>query len=153
MSTLTTPQDGEAHNREVMPSWQLNYGADDYVDYTWHTPTVRLIIGRPKLEQPEGGYQYPEWVWNALGGFAPAIDPTIFSAARCVGATIIDLLTDPEGLARAKAEFEMRTGGGIGGTKWVKPLLPADFAAPIHYRWPEYVTTVRGTEWWIPERA
>ena len=47
----------------------------------------------------------------------------------------------------------MRTGGGIGGTKWVKPLLPADFAAPIHYRWPEYVTTVRGTEWWIPERA
>ncbi|ELT50683.1 hypothetical protein [Brucella intermedia] len=153
MSTLTTPQDGEAHNREVMPSWQLNYGADDYVDYTWHAPTVRLIIGRPKLEQPEGGYQYPEWVWNALGGFSPAIDPTIFSAARCVGATIIDLLTDPEGLARAKAEFEMRTGGGIGGTKWVKPLLPADFAAPIHYRWPEYVTTVRGTEWWIPERA
>ena len=77
----------------------------------------------------------------------------VFSAARCIGATIIDLLTDGVSLDRAKAEFEERTGGGIGGSTWVAPLLPADFEAPIHYRWPEYITTIRGEEWWIPERA
>ena len=43
--------------------------------------------------------------------------------------------------------------GGINGKKWVGPLLPRNFKAPINYRWPEYVTTVRGTEWWIPEGA
>ena len=41
-------------------------------------------------------------------------------------------------------------GGGIGGSKWVAPLLPADFEPPIGFRWPEYVTTARGVEWWIP---
>ena len=44
-------------------------------------------------------------------------------------------------------------GGGVGGPKWVAPLLPADFEAPIHYRWPEYVSTARGEEWWVPEKA
>jgi hypothetical protein len=27
---------------------------------------------------------------------------------------------------------------------------PRNFPAPVHYRWPEYVTTPRGEEWWIP---
>jgi aminobenzoyl-glutamate utilization protein B len=30
------------------------------------------------------------------------------------------------------------------------PLLPKDFKAPIDFRWPEYVNTARGEEWWIP---
>jgi len=30
------------------------------------------------------------------------------------------------------------------GSKWVAPLLPSDFQRPIHYRWPEYVSTIRG---------
>ena len=153
MSELIAPQEAEAGMREVLPPWQRNYTSDDYVDYTWHAPTVRLFIGRPRLEAPEPGYQYPAWVWNALGGYAPAIDPMVFAAARCVGATIVDLLTDRTGLDRARAEFEERTGGGIGGSKWVAPLLPGDFQAPVHYRWPEYVTTTRGEEWWIPEGA
>ena len=153
MMDLTTPQDSEAAVRSALPPWQINYTSDDYVDYTWHMPTVRLFIGRPRLRSPKPGHQYPAWVWNALGGYAPAIDPMVFAAARCIGATIVDLLTDTAGLERAKAEFEERTGGGVGGSKWVAPLLPRDFEAPIHYRWPEYVTTVRGEEWWVPERA
>jgi aminobenzoyl-glutamate utilization protein B len=59
-------------------------------------------------------------------------------------------MTDPAGLAAARREFEERTGGGVGGSKWVAPLLPADFAAPIGYRWPEYVETPRGREWTVP---
>ena len=153
MSELTPPEVAEAALRESLPPWQVSYTSDDYVDYTWHTPTVRLFIGRPRLEIPEAGYQYPAWVWTALGGYSPAIDPMVFSAARCIGATIIDLLTDGVSLERAKAEFEERTGGGVGGANWVAPQLPSDFEAPIHYRWPEYVTTVRGEEWWIPQKA
>ena len=48
------------------------------------------------------------------------------------------------------AEFDERTGGGIGGSKWVAPLLPKDFAPPVDLRWPEYVQTARGEEWWLP---
>ncbi len=114
---------------------------------------MRLLIGRPWLQGPEPGYQYPAWVWNALGGFAPCIDPMVVSAARCIGATIVDLACNPNLIEKAKAEFKKRTGGGIGGSKWVAPQLPKDFEPPINYRWPEYVSTVRGQEWWIPEGA
>jgi aminobenzoyl-glutamate utilization protein B len=70
-----------------------------------------------------------------------------------IGATIVDLLCDPDLLARAKAEFRERTGGGIGAARWIAPLLPGDFRVPIDFRWPEYVTTKRGEEWWIPTRS
>jgi aminobenzoyl-glutamate utilization protein B len=38
----------------------------------------------------------------------------------------------------------------VGGAQWVAPLLPRNFAAPIDLRWPEYVVTPRGEEWWLP---
>ncbi|MCP5150590.1 MAG: amidohydrolase [Ectothiorhodospiraceae bacterium] len=153
MRTLSTPEQCEANVRRELPEWQLNYTSDDYTDWTWHTPTVRLIVGRCTLEPPRPGYQYPAWAWNALGGHAPTIDPTVQVAAKTIGATIVDLLTEPSALAAARAEFEQRTGGGIGGTRWVAPLLPADFEPPIGFHWPEYVTTARGHEWYIPTTA
>jgi len=30
------------------------------------------------------------------------------------------------------------------------PLLPPNLAPPLDIRWPEYVETPRGREWWIP---
>ena len=50
-------------------------------------------------------------------------------------------------------EFAERTGGGVGGKKWVAPLLPEDFPPPIDLRWPGYIQTQRGAEWWIPTPA
>jgi aminobenzoyl-glutamate utilization protein B len=41
----------------------------------------------------------------------------------------------------------------VGGSTWVAPLLPRDFHAPVDLRWPEYIETVRGREWWIPTPA
>jgi aminobenzoyl-glutamate utilization protein B len=153
MSELVTPEDDEARMRAILPPWQKNYTSDDYTDYTWHCPTARLYVGRAMLAAAKPGYQYPTWVWNALGGYPATIDPTIFSAARAIAGSLVDLLTDPQGLAAAQSEFRERTGGGIGGSKWVGPLLPKNFPAPIHYRWPEYVTTPRGEEWWLPQGA
>ncbi|HEX5502127.1 MAG TPA: M20/M25/M40 family metallo-hydrolase [Thermomicrobiales bacterium] len=147
---LTTPQEYEAGLRRALPEWQRNFTSDDYVEYTWHAPTVRLLTARPALRAPHAGYQYPAWARNALGGVAEAIDPGLFVGGKTIAATLVDLLTQPDELARTQDEFKERTGGGVGGDKWVAPLLPRDFPAPIELRWPEYVTTVRGEGWWIP---
>jgi aminobenzoyl-glutamate utilization protein B len=147
---LTTPQDYEASQREVLPPWQKNYTSDDYVDYTWHAPTARMHVDRGHLKSPSNGYSYPAWLYNATGGIRCMIDPCILTAGRTVGASIVELLTEPAELEKARNEFNERTGGGVGGSKWVAPLLASDFKPPVDLRWPEYVTTERGEEWWIP---
>jgi len=63
---------------------------------------------------------------------------------------LVDLLKDPDALQKAQAEFKERTGGGTGGSNWIPPLLPSDFDPPVDLRWPEYINTARGREWWIP---
>lgn len=146
IEALTPPEEAEEELRKILPSWQKNFTSDDYTEYCWHAPTVRLYIGRPALKAPTG-YAYPDWVMNALGGIRECIDPMITSASRTVGMTIIDLLTKPELLKEARDEFTERTGGGINGTEWVPPLC--DYEPPIHYRWPEYVTTERGKNHWV----
>ena len=147
---LTPPQDYEAATRHLLPGWQKNFTSDDYVEYTWHAPTVRIFTGRPSLSPPYPGYDYPAWAYNAMGGRPEIVDPGMFLAGKTIAATMLDLLTMPEELAGARTEFEARTGGGVGGTTWVAPLLPKDFAPPIDLRWPEYVSTARGEEWWLP---
>jgi aminobenzoyl-glutamate utilization protein B len=77
----------------------------------------------------------------------------IATASRCIAGTIVDLLTRPDLRQAARSEFERRTGGGVGGKDWIPPLLERDFRPPIDYRWPEYVTTARGEEWWNPASA
>jgi aminobenzoyl-glutamate utilization protein B len=111
---------------------------------------VRLFTARPTLRPPDGSYAYPAWTYNAIGGVPAAIDPGMIVAGKTIAATLLDLVTRPDELQRAQAEFRERTGGGVGGEQWVAPLLPKDFPPPVDLRWPEYVTTVRGDEWWIP---
>ncbi len=75
-------------------------------------------LHRPaRTEAAAGPGGYPDWAMNALGGIEATIDPMITSAARTIAGTILDLLTDPAHLAAARAEFDERTGGGIGGTR------------------------------------
>jgi aminobenzoyl-glutamate utilization protein B len=147
---LTSPQEWEARQRHGLPAWQCNFTSDDYVDYTWHAPTVRFHTARPRLRPATPSYLYPAWVNNALGGVPECINPSIFVAGNTIAATLIDLLQAPEALQKAQEEFSQRTGGGIGGNTWVAPLLPKDFPPPVELRWPEYIQTVRGEEWWIP---
>jgi aminobenzoyl-glutamate utilization protein B len=144
---LTSPEDEEAGVRAGLPPWQKNFTSDDYVEYTWHTPTVRLHTGKPVMQ---GLSDWAHWGNNALNGFAPAIDPTWLSAARTIATTVIDLVTDSGLLEEATAEFLARTGGGIGGETWVAPLLPRDVIPPVDLPWPEYVETPRGREWHLP---
>lgn len=147
-TTLTPPADFEAGLRRFLPAWQQHLSADDYVEYCWHAPTVRLLTARPKLRVPDGGPEYPGWVHNALGGLPAAIDPGMLVAAKTMALTLLDLAAQPALLAAAQAEWRERSGHGT--DRWVPPLLPRDFTPPHDLRWPEYVTTPRGTEWWVP---
>jgi len=143
---LIEPREAERKLREQMPAWQRSWTSDDYVEMTWYAPTVRVYVARPMLAVPAGYGGYPAWVANALGGLAPCIDPTVQVAGKMIAGTLLELLTDPQALTDARAEFEQRTGG----ENFVPPLLPKDFEPPVDYRWPEYATTVRGDDWWIP---
>jgi len=145
---LVSPQAAETELRRQLPEWQQHFTSDDYTEYCWHAPTVRLYIARPAMKAPKPGYRYPDWVMNALGGMRETIDPMIDRAAKTIGCTVLDLMQNRDLLSAAKKEFEARTGGGIGGSRWQAPLC--DYEPPINFRWPEYVTTERGREWWIP---
>ena len=107
-------------------------------------------MARPRLRPPRAQYEYPAWVYNALGGVPSCIDPMTVVAGKTMAASLVDLLTRPGEVAKAREEFNQRTGGGVGGSRWVAPLLPQDFVPPVDLRWPEYVVTPRGEEWWIP---
>ena len=152
VTDLISPQEAENKLRAIMQADVDHFTNDDYVEYTWHTPTVRFFVGRPMLAPPEPGYQYPDWAMNALGGYSPSIDPMTKVAGRTIASTALDLLLNPDHLASITAEFNQRTGGGIGGKTWRPPELGSDTPPPIHYRWPEYVSTERGEEWCIPQQ-
>jgi aminobenzoyl-glutamate utilization protein B len=147
MTQLVAPQQAEAILRRDLPPSQLNSTSDDYTDMTWHTPTARFYIARPALKAAASG-PYPSWVMNALGGIPATIDPMVQTAAKVLACAAIRLLEDPAARDAAMDEFKARTGGGIGGTTWQPPLC--DYDPPIHFRWPEYINTPRGRDWWIP---
>jgi aminobenzoyl-glutamate utilization protein B len=147
LGRLIAPQDAEAILRRDLAPSQLNSTSDDYTDMTWHAPTARFYVARPALKSP-AGMAYPAWVMNALGGIPATIDPMVQTAAKILALSALRLLEDRGARDAAMAEFNERTGGGVGGTTWAAPLC--DYPAPIHFRWPEYITTPRGRDWWIP---
>jgi aminobenzoyl-glutamate utilization protein B len=67
-----------------------------------------------------------------MGGIPATIDPTIETAGKTIAGTFLRLLTSPDELAAARAEFDERTAADP-----MPPLLPADFAAPTDLPWPE----------------
>ena len=147
LSELIPPQEAEAILRQDLPPSQLNSTSDDYTDMTWHAPTARFYVARPALKA-HGGAPYPAWVMNALGGIPATIDPMVQTAASVLACSALRLLEDKAARDAAMDEFKTRTGGGIGGSNWQAPLC--DYDPPIHFRWPEYVETPRGRDWWIP---
>ncbi|MDQ4503880.1 amidohydrolase [Sinomonas sp. ASV322] len=142
---LIAPQDAEAALREHLAPWQKNWTSDDYVEMTHYAPTVRFYVSRPALKPAAGRGPYPAWVMNALGGIPAAIDPTISVAGRTIAGTFIDLLTRPELLDDARAEFDRRTAEDP-----QPPLLPADFMPPTELPWPDYRREADGSRSWQP---
>jgi aminobenzoyl-glutamate utilization protein B len=146
---LLTPEEGEEMLRRVLPGWVEHYSSDDYVEYTWHAPSARLYTAKAVL-RPVDGFRYPSWARLAMTGEPSTIDPMILVGGKTLATSFVELLMEPGLLKGAWEEFNERTGGGIGGSKWVAPLLPPELDPPIDMRWPEYIKTERGEEWWIP---
>ena len=144
--TLVSPQETDQDIRFNLPPWQECTGADDYTEYSWHTPTVRFFTAKPFLNQL--GIDLWNWANNALIGVPAAIDPCWERGAQTIAATAAQLVEEPELLQAAKAEFEERRSRA--DERLLKPLLPADFQAPIELPWPEYIQTARGFEWVLP---
>ncbi|MBS9717886.1 amidohydrolase [Pseudohalocynthiibacter aestuariivivens] len=144
---LIDPQEAERILRQDLAPKQKNSTSDDYTDITWHTPTARFYIARPALKAPAGA-AYPSWAMNALGGISVTIDPMVQAASKTLAVSALRLLEDKSARDTAWEEFETRTGGGVGGENWSPPLC--DYEPPIHFHWPEYVTTARGRDWCIP---
>lgn len=140
LSHLVPPQEAEAALRRDLPPSQQHATSDDYTDMCWHAPTARFYIARPALR----GGPYPPWVMNALGGIPATIDPMIRCAAKTLAASALRLIEDETARDAAMAEFRTRTAGDA----MIPPLC--DYDPPLHFRWPEYVTTPRGRDWWIP---
>ena len=144
ISRLIDPEESERILRLQLPQTQKNFTSDDYTEMCWHTPTARLYVGRPALASAPT----PDWANNAMGGIRDTIDPMVLCASKTIACSILELMENEDARAEAKREFEIRTGGGVGGDAWIPPLC--DYPSPHTLRWPEYVTTARGREWWIP---
>lgn len=147
MSRLVAPEEAEAILRRDLPPSQTHSTSDDYTEMCWHAPTARFYVARPALKAPNG-VAYPAWVMNALAGIPATIDPMVTTAARILALSALRLLEDKTARDAAMVEFRDRTGGGVGGDRWLAPLC--DYDPPVHFRWPEYVETPRGRDWWIP---
>ncbi len=103
--TTIPPMEAEMKLRHDLPPSQLNSTSDDYTEFCWHCPTVRFYIARPMLKAPKG-FSYPAWAMNALGGLQPCIDPMIRTAAKTIGATITDLMSNAELLQQCAGRVE-----------------------------------------------
>lgn len=143
-TSLLPPREAERRLREHLPAWQRNWTSDDYVEMTHYAPTVRFYVARPALAPRADGKPYPGWVMNALGGYSPAILPTIEVAGATIAGTFLRLLTSPDVLAAAQAEFTERREA----TGNLPPLLDADFEPPIDLSWPDYTAGATGERVW-----
>ena len=138
--------------RNVAPDWvdvSWDSGRSYTVPYVWGTTGVMVNtdVYKGDINTSDIFLNPPEELKGKIN-VVPSMNDVIDMAIYSVGGEACT--TDKEILKAARDEFERRTGGGIGGAKWIPPLC--DYDPPIHFRWPEYVTTARGRDWWIPTR-
>ena len=103
-------------NRFVMPlyhSEKVHMGSTDVGDVSWQTPTVQLYAAC----QPSG---CPGHSWqNVACGKSTLAYKGMLYAGKAMAGLAIDLLTQPDVLARAKEEHRKKTAGG-----YVCPIPP-----------------------------
>jgi aminobenzoyl-glutamate utilization protein B len=142
---ITPPEEWDALQQAALPPWQQCVGADDYTEYTWHTPTVRFHTAKPTLKVEPS---LEHWANNSMNGLPAAIDPSWVYAGQAIALTALDLIEEPAALAAVREEFLRRRDEA--DPRYQQPLLPPDFTAPADLPWPQYVQTDRGYEWCLP---
>ncbi|MBI0537324.1 amidohydrolase [Roseomonas sp. KE2513] len=95
-------------------------GSTDVGDVSWAVPTVQARGATCAIGTP-----FHSWQLTAQGK-SPAAHKGMVHVAKVMAGTAVDALRDPALIARAKADFEERTGG----QPYESPL-PKDLAPPI----------------------
>ncbi|TPG55664.1 amidohydrolase [Roseomonas nepalensis] len=95
-------------------------GSTDVGDVSWAVPTVQARGATCAIGTP-----FHSWQLTAQGK-SPAAHKGMVHVAKVMAGTAVDALRDPALIARAKAEFEERTGG-----RPYESPLPPDLAPPI----------------------
>ena len=96
-------------------------GADDVNEFCWHAPTARIYVAHGLRTTA-----IPNWARAAFCRGSTA-HPTVMAAARSVAFSVLDLMTDPDALARATEEYRRRAEEGGRPA----PYIPADVLPPI----------------------
>ncbi|MHC5228489.1 amidohydrolase [Enterococcus sp. LJL99] len=90
-------------------------GSTDVGDVSWVCPTAQVLVGC----EPQGTPPH-SWQWVANGKSSVA-HKGLLAAGKTIATTAYDLLTNPELVAKAKAEHQVTVGG-----KKYQSAIPAD---------------------------
>jgi len=110
---------------EIPDPWgegEVMHGSTDVADVSWQAPTVEFSTAAWVLGTPAHS-----WQAVAQSGVGLGHKSAVF-AAKVMAATIIDLLTNEQLLAKAKEEHKRRLGG-----KQYKPPIPPDHKPPLDF--------------------
>ena len=110
---------------EVPDPWgegEVMHGSTDVADVSWQAPTVEFSTAAWILGTPAHSWQAVAQSGTSLGHKSAVF------AAKVMAATIIDLLTNEQLLAKAKEEHKGRLGG-----KQYKSPIPPDHKPPLDF--------------------
>ncbi|MBM3546778.1 MAG: amidohydrolase [Alphaproteobacteria bacterium] len=102
---------------------QVLFGSTDVGDVSWVTPTVQVWGGCFAVGTPGHSWQL------VTQGKLPAAHKGMIHAAKAMAATAIDVIENPDLLAKAKAELKER----VSGKPYVCPI-PASIELPFKRR-------------------
>jgi aminobenzoyl-glutamate utilization protein B len=100
-------------------------GSSDVADVSWNSPTMGVVMPTVPI-----GVSMHTWAVTACGGMSIGLKGAL-AATDVLARTALDVLTDADLRAAARADFERRTDG----FEYVSPI-PEDQAGPRGYRMP-----------------
>jgi aminobenzoyl-glutamate utilization protein B len=111
---MGVPEQGLATGVTALQAEPMVGGSSDVADVSWLTPTMGLVMPTSPLN-----ISMHTWAITACGGMSIGLKGAL-AAANVLMLTALDILTDAELLAAAKADFARRTEGFT----YVSPLPP-----------------------------
>lgn len=111
---MGVPEHGLATEVTALQAEPMVGGSSDVADVSWLTPTMGLVMPTSPLN-----ISMHTWAITACGGMSIGLKGAL-AAANVLMLTTLDILTDAELLAAAKADFAGRTEGFT----YVSPLPP-----------------------------
>lgn len=98
-------------------------GSTDVSDVSWMVPTAQFYVATYPAGTPAHSWQATACAGSTLGRKGMTL------AAKVLALSALDLLTNPELLKNAKADFDQRR-----GVHAYRSRVPADRKAPLNYR-------------------